>query len=90
MFTHRQICHFPLVFARNWIAQVYITSLFLKIEYVYCIMAQRSPFQDTNAFGRVSHNFKCQKLTNYQILHVEFQMFRFGCTVCDKDIWTMI
>ncbi len=60
-FTYRQICHFPLVFARNWIAQVYITSLFLKIEYFYCIMAQRSPFQDTNAFGKVSHNFKMSK-----------------------------
>jgi hypothetical protein len=47
MFTYRQICHFPLEFARNWIAQVYIT--------------QRSPFQDTNAFGKVSHNFKMSK-----------------------------
>jgi hypothetical protein len=53
--------HFPLVFASNWIVQVYITSLFFKIEYFYCIMAQRSPFQDTNAFGRVSHNFKMSK-----------------------------
>jgi hypothetical protein len=33
----------------------------------YCIMAQRSPFQDTNAFGKVSHNFKMSKANKLPI-----------------------